>query len=383
MNEISILALIFGGLLVVSAYIFYRAKNLIPYVHSAAKVSAWRANLISESRLDELAESPKTKQVFNVLEDTGYQSYISQISLEGEIDVDEVEEQLHSFLNDRYGEVLEIAPEERRGVIEKAIGITNLQNLEGVTIGKSEKISEDKLEKIVRSSPTFSEEKLEMLSSAENIERLLDYLEGSEYYDPLSEALDERYEEEGISSLLRALDKTYYQTLWEDVTGKKAQRSVLKDIIGTKIDMMNIKLLFRLKKEETPPEKIAEFMLPLYRLSEDQIKEMASAEDLQSAAEVLVDTTYGSPVQESLNRFEETGSLYDFEKILDEEFLTICRRISINQPFTLASILTYVYLTEIEVRNLRTIIGLKTEEVEPEEIKNNLIRRRKIEFQST
>ncbi|KXA89876.1 hypothetical protein AKJ36_00795 [candidate division MSBL1 archaeon SCGC-AAA259I07] len=382
MNDIYLIVGLLGGLAVISGYIFYKAKNLIPYVHSGAKTSAWKANLLTDARLDELSESPQIKQILNILEDTQYQFYISQVSREGGVDVGEVEDQLNSFLNSRYEEILEIVPEERKGVIEKTIQITNLRNLAGITIGASEEIPEENIKEIVSPSPTMSQEELEMLLSAKNLERLLEYLEGSEYYDPLSEALEERYEDEGISSLLRALDKTYYETLWEDIERKKAQRSVLKEIVGTKIDMMNIKLIFRLKREETPPERIAELLVVPYRLSEDQLKDMTSAEDIQSAAEVIMDTFYGPPLQESLNRFEETGSLFEFENTLDEEFLRICRRISISQPFSLAPVLTYIYLTETEVRNLRTIIGLKAEEIDAEKIKNNLIRRRKIEIQS-
>ncbi len=381
MDDITLLLGVIAGLSVISVFIFYRAIKLIPYVHSSAKMNAWEANILSESRLDELLESPQAKQVLTFLEDTEYKEYVSEVSLEGKIRLAEVEKALNLYSRDRYEDILEVVPEERKETIEKVIGSIDLQNLKGIVIGLNRGVSGEELDKFLLSSPTFSQERLEMLTSAENLERFLECLEGSEYYEPFSEAYDEMDEEKGVFLLLRALDRAYYESLWEMVKEKKAQRDVLKDIIGTKLDLTNVKLILRLKREDIPPERISEFTVPSYRLTDEQLKDMAAAKDIQSAADVLSGTVYSQIVQEGLNKYEETNSLFDIERTFDEEFLRTCRRISLSNPFSLAPVLSYIYLMETEVRNLRTIIGLKSEGIEPAEIENNLIRRRKIELQ--
>lgn len=380
MNDILLFLTIVGGLAVVSAIIFRRAGHLVPYIYCGSKVSAWEAKLIPEARFDDLAESRNTKQVLTSLEDTEYQHYIGNISLEGKIEVEEIEECLNFFLRDHYQELLEIIPEERKDVVEKIIGIIDVRNLKGIMTGVSEEIPKEELKRVLVPSSTRPKEKIEMLLSAETIDKLLDYLEGSDYYDAISEALEKRYEKEGVYSLIRALDKAYYGTLWEDVTGKKAQLSVLKNIIGTKLDMINIKLIMRLKREEAQAETIAELLVPSYRLSDEIIKEMTVAESVQSAAEAASDTIYGPTLREGLRQFEKTGSLFQVEKALDEQFLKICREISVGQPFTLASPLTYIYLLETEVRNLRIVTRLKAEGVESRRIKDTLLRKPEIEF---
>lgn len=378
MNDLLLLISILGILFLISAFIFQKARRLVPYLQLGAKVSAWEANLLSEARLDELNEAPEIEQIFTALEDTQYQPYIGDISLEGEIDVVETEESFNSFLRDRYAELLEIVPEEREDVVRDVIGIVDVRNLKGIMTGISEDLTEEKIENMLIPSPTLPEDKLEMLLSAESLDRLLEYLKGSPYHGPLSEALEERYDEEGIPSLIRALDKTYHKNLWRAVKEKKAQRSVLEKIIGTKLDIINIKLILRLKKEETHPERIGDFLVPPYQLSDEQIKDMTVAEDTSSASEIIMDTVYGLAVQEGITQFEETDSLFALEKRLEEEFLRICRGISLGQPFTLAPTLTYIFLTKNEVRNLRTISRLKAEGVEPDEIENNLTRRLEI-----
>lgn len=379
MNELVILILMLAGLSLVSGYIFHRTRRIIPYIHSEAKVRAWKANLISEPRLYEFAESPKTERILTALEDTGYQTYLTGISMENGIELEEVEDSLNLFLNDRYSDILEIVPEEREGMIERIVGIVNVHNLKGIVIGIERGLSEEKMRRYLVPSPTFSEERLEMLTSAETMDGLLEYLEGFEYSESLSEALEEKYEEEGISSLLRALDKAYYQTLWEEVRGKEAQRSVLETIIGTKLDMENIKMIMRMKKDDVTPARIDEFLIPSYHLSDEQIRSMTSAEDMDAAGEVVRDTIYGPAVREGLNRFKETGSLSDLERVLDEQFLRGCRRVSRTQPFSLASLLEYIYSVRTEVKNLRIIIGLKEAGVEPERIRKKLIVGREIE----
>lgn len=382
MSDILLLVLIVGGLAVVSGYVFYRAKKTIPYIQAGARTSAWESKLLSDSRLDELAESPKLEQIFTMLEDTDYRSYLGEISLDGGTKTEEFEVQMYSFLSDRHKEILKIAPEEREETVEKIVEMIDIRNLMGVLIGMSEGISREEYGKILVPSPILSEERLDTLSSAESMEDLLEYLKGSEYYETISEAFEEGYEEKGISPIIRSLDKAYYEDLWELIEGKKAQRDILRDIIGTKMDMMNIKTICRLKKEGVEPEEITDHLVPSYRITEERIKSMTAGDSVQTAMEPATETIYGQAVKDGLNRFEETGSLYGLEKRLDEEFLSLCRRSSMSQPFSIASVLAYMYLMENEVRNLRTIFELKSEDIGSGEIKNNLIRRREIEFQT-
>ena len=143
---------------------------------------------------------------------------------------------------------------------------------------------------------------------------------------------------------------------------------------------MNIKLILRLKRERAPPEEIGRYLiLPPHELTEGMLRTMIIAEDVRSAIEAIAGTPYNKILWEALPQLETKG-LLALEKALDEAHLKLCRWLAISQFFTIAPVLTYIYLKETEARNLRAIIRLKADGVEPAQIKELILRVPKIEL---
>jgi vacuolar-type H+-ATPase subunit C/Vma6 len=137
----------------------------------------------------------------------------------------------------------------------------------------------------------------------------------------------------------------------------------------------------RLKREGAPPDEITKYViLPSHQLTEEMIKSMIIADDIPSAIEVIWGTAYGPVLHEVLPEVEATGSLLPAERALDEGLLRVCKRVAIVHPFSIGPALAHIHLKETEVRNLRTIIKLKADKVEPEKIKETLVRVPKIEL---
>jgi V/A-type H+-transporting ATPase subunit C len=155
----------------------------------------------------------------------------------------------------------------------------------------------------------------------------------------------------------------------------------LKKIIGYEIDATNIKLILRLKHEGATPEEITySLILPSYELSEKTLIWMAEAKSVQEAVSGISHTTYGPILAKALPEFETTGSLFTLEKALDEGQLKMCKWMLITKFFSLAPVLMYIHLKEIEVKNLRAIIRLKADKVEPDKIKEKIVRVPKFEL---
>jgi len=229
-------------------------------------------------------------------------------------------------------------------------------------------------------SPTTPRERLELLASADSLDKLLEYFKGTEHFDVISKAL-EGYEKLGLIALLSAMDKHYYSSLWADVLKRKAQRKVLRAVVGYEMDAVNIKLVLRLKKEGVPPDEIMKYViLPSHELRDDLLRGMAIADDVRSAVNLIQRTTYGPILLGALPRVDATGSLFAAEKALDEGLLMVCRWTAIVRPFSLAPVLAYIHLKDVEVRNLRAAIRLKADKVGPEKIKEMFVKVAKIEL---
>lgn len=290
-----------------------------------------------------------------------------------------VENALRDNSNARYRELLEMVPKERKETIRRVLQRVDLWNLKAIVTAIHKKIPKEERLKELMSSPTMPRERLEMLASAENFEQLLEFLKGSEHFDVLSEALRE-YEKRGLIALLSALDIHYYTSLWEDVLRVKAQRSILMSLVGYEIDSVNLKLILRLKLEGVKPEEIDRYLIrPSHQLTEEILRAMVVAEDIRSAVDVISRTFYGQILMEALPQVEAQG-LFVVEKALDEAQLKLCKWLAFTQFFSIAPAFAYIRLKEAEARNLHSIIRLKADGVEPQRIKELMVRVPKIEL---
>jgi len=395
---IEIVVIIFGLILSLFILVFISAQRSMPYIYSGAKVSAWEAKLLHESRMLEFADASKVSSILAGLDETGYRTYLANIPRDEDVDVVAVEQALNGHLRDSYHELLEVVPEKDKPIVVKLLKKMDLYNLKTVVAAIHNKVPKEKRLEEMLPSPTMSQERLEMLASAENFDTLQEFLKDTEYFDVFSTSL-EKYKEGGLSIVLFALDKAYYSSLWADVQDKGrlgfwkkfrnmkeiltkgAQRPILKKIIGYEIDAANIKLILRLKHEGATPEEITySLILPSYELSEKTLIWMAEAKSVQEAASGISHTTYGPILAKALPEFETTGSLFTLEKALDEGQLKMCKWMLITKFFSLAPVLMYIHLKEIEVKNLRAIIRLKADKVEPDKIKEKIVRVPKFEL---
>jgi len=377
MIEILILILALIGALF--AWVIINARRSMGYIFCNATISAWEARLLPEARLIELADAHRIVNIFSALDETEYRPQLAEVEKGEETDMGMVERALRENLNTRYRELINMVPEDRRSTVVKVLQRTDLWNLKTLITMIHEKVPPERRLQELIPSPTMPRERLEMLASAKDLDGLLEFMKGSEFFDVISGALGD-YEKQGPIALLSALDKHYYTSLREDALAKRAQRSTLKAMIGYEIDSVNIKLILRLKQEGVPPEEIDKHLIrPSHELTEAMLKAMIMAEDVRSAIHMIHITTYGKILVEALPKIEEQG-ISAAERALDEAYLKLCRWFEFTQFFGIAPVISYIYLKENEMKNLRAIIRLKADGLEPQRIKEKIVKVPKIEF---
>ena len=376
---IEVFVIVFGMIGFFFALVIFHARRSIAYIYTSATISAWEARLLPEARLMELADAPGVVNIFAALDDTDYRHQLSGIPREGEVNMVEVENAFRDNSNARYLELLKMVPNERKEMIRRILQRTELWDLKAIVTAIHNKTPREERLKELMPSPTIPRERLEMLASAENFEKLLEFLKESEYFSVLSDALRE-YEERGLIALLSSLDRYYYTSLWRDVLRVKAQRSILMSLVGCEIDIVNLKLILRLKREGAKPEEIDRYLIrPSYMLTEGMLRSMVVAEDIRSAVDVVSRTPYGKILLDTLPQIEAQG-LFTAERALDEMQLKVFRWIALTRLFSIAPALSYFCLKENEMRNLRAIIRLKVDKAEPQKIKETIVRVPKIEL---
>ena len=196
----------------------------------------------------------------------------------------------------------------------------------------------------------YSQISIDALVASKNVEELVDNLAGTEYYEPLKKIRE--METATLFDYDMALELYYFTTLW------KRQKRLLKGKelklyardCGTKIDLLNLQWVYRAKKyyHMLPPD-IYSLTIPIhYRLSVKEYK-------------TLVET---ASLEEFLRQAENTwyARKYDFGdgRTMEQTYKDCLRHLYLadrrQNPYSVASIYTYLYLKEEEIDKLTTAL---------------------------
>ena len=178
----------------------------------------------------------------------------------------------------------------------------------------------------------------------------MDNLKDTEYYEPLN-----KLKESGNASLFDydlALDLYYFQALWSKQRRnlKKQELEIFKRDYGTKIDLLNIQWIYRAKKyyHLLPPD-IYSLTIPVhYRLNIEEFKALVEAPSVEQFEAKLRESYY-----EKRYRYTGAKTLEQFYKdCLRDLYLRDRRR----NPYSIATISTYLFLKEEEIYKLTTAL---------------------------
>ncbi|MFO8068410.1 MAG: V-type ATPase subunit [Alkalibacterium sp.] len=191
----------------------------------------------------------------------------------------------------------------------------------------------------------------EALKKTSNLEEFKEALRGSMYYQPIK--LLETIEKPTLFDYETALDTFAFTTIWREKNKilSKDEQKTFEQIYGTKFDLLNIIFIYRYKKYyELPAEQISSLLIPVnYRLREQEISELLSAENIESFWRVLENTKYAKYIKD-IEDGVQLENLYD--TLLEEMIHSNAKK----DPYSIASIYAYLHDKEEEVELLTTLV---------------------------
>ena len=196
----------------------------------------------------------------------------------------------------------------------------------------------------------YSQISIDRLITSQNIDELVDNLKDTEYYTPLK-----RLRDSGAATLFDydlALDLYYFTTLWKSKRRilKKKELELFTRDCGSRIDLLNLQWIYRAKKyyHMLPPD-IYTLTIPIhYRIHVDEFKALVEAPYADEFRKLMESTAYARK--------------YDFEqkKTIEQMYKECLYRLYIadrrNNPWSIASITTYLFLKEEEIYKLTTAL---------------------------
>jgi len=348
-------------------FLLLSTKRTMDYVFCGSTVSVWEAKLLSESRFMEIADSPNFRAAVSMLEDSEYQRTVKEV---GErVDFVALERAFHTHVSEKFRELLSLVPEESQPAVRKLLEWRDMWNLKVIVTAIHNGIPKEERAKELLPSPTVSEGRLQLLCSAESLEQLVEFLEGTEYAEAISSSLED-YKKFGLAPVLVSLERAYYSSLWNEVRRRKPQRKILRKLVGFQVDAVNAKLILRLKEANVVGQEIEKYLVrPANELTETMLKAMIVAEDLKSAIHAVRITTIGQVLTEAMEEIER-GGVEAVERALEKHYLKLCKWLELTNQFSIAPVVSYLAHKEAEMRRLKLALRLKADGFEPQEIKD-------------
>ena len=198
-----------------------------------------------------------------------------------------------------------------------------------------------------------------------DFDQLMDVLHGSGY----DKVLEPYISKEIISTfdMEEALDEYYFTRVL--ASAKKYLTAIdykaAKDFFGTEADVQNILWTYRYKKYyDFTKEDILNHVLPnRYKLRKEQIFKMSDA-DLEEFEALIAETKYGSLFVSSDAQWDNKAANY------------LCKMYAHqlhHSRYSFSAIVAYLFLKEIDIQNIITIIESVRYGMEPAQIEQYLI----------
>lgn len=193
---------------------------------------------------------------------------------------------------------------------------------------------------------------LASLTQAANVEELIQKLQGSPYYETLSQL--QKHGTVTRFDVEMQLDLYILRSLW-DMANKQFSRSdqkLLAECLGTRLDLLNLQWIYRGRQYyHLSPSQIYALLIPVhYRLRVHQIQKLTEASSPEAFTTVLKTTGYGSAVAyDSQNRpaLEEA-----YQHILNRIYSNISRK----NPYSIAILDSYLYFKQQERKRIVTTL---------------------------
>ena len=341
--------------------------SMFPYTYPNARVRARKGRLFTDKQYTEIIESQNIEEVKNYLRGSPeYAKYIDEYPLEKALDTQ---------LAENYDVIARIAPDNSKEAFKFLMKKWDIRNIKSIIIAKEAGLD---LEETMNLVVPFGElsDKLNALIDADNIDEVLNNLEGTDYAPILEDAIP-IYKETGVLLPIEAsLDKYLLENLLRTAaTPEDDNTAYLHEYIGNMVDITNIKIILRAKADGLKFEAIEPYMISDgYQIREWKLKDLMESEDVSGVVSGLEGTDYAPMLSESLTEYSETGSIVAFEKALDNHLNEIAKRISQKNQFGIGPMIGFLNKKEKEIKNLKIIVrGKREQELSPTAIKEMLV----------
>ncbi|HPY71880.1 MAG TPA: ATP synthase A1 subunit C [Methanothrix sp.] len=363
-------ALVVG--LIIFVPVLLRVIEIADYAYSNSRIQVMSSRIIREDKLKEMIEASSLAEVVAALETTEYSPYLREMMEERS---ESIERALNRHTADAYREVATMVPMNLKKILTVLIRKWDVYNIKLILRGVYAERSPDDIRADLVQVGELDPQKIGELAEARSLEEAISNLDGTPY-SRLAESLQIFDQTRNLTVLEAKLDNILYEDAWKNATSQPVDENLLalKNYLATNIDVVNLKFVFRAKKDGLAAGSIENYIVKGGGLQESFIKSTLEVDTVDNVVASLEGTKYYQPVIGAVPEYESTGSILPIELALDGYLARVGKDISITQPFGIGPAIGYLSLKEMEVRNVRTLARGIEAGLSPDEIRNLIMK---------
>ncbi|UCD92489.1 MAG: ATP synthase A1 subunit C [Methanobacteriota archaeon] len=284
--------------------------------------------------------------------------------------VDLIEMATRNNLAKVFTQIFEFSEGNLRTMISRYLDRYDVKNIKSLLRGRFCEATNEEIWETIIPAGSFTTEYLQKLLELETIDKIVDGLEGTIYWESLKQVDEEVKESGSLAPFEDALSHRYYSFLLEAVPPTTEPNLRFRRFIGREIDILNLKTLLRVRFEEAELERDV-FIAGGLEIPKADLNDMIETPMNQLEAE-LKGTTYASVLLPVLKDIEQKG-LNEAVRVLEKFILMWASKHSHIHPLSILPVLDYFARKEREVENIRIIARGKHEGLSTDVIKELLV----------
>lgn len=338
------------------------------YPYTYARVCHMRSVLLKKEDYHKLLKM-SLSEIIAFFESSLYKSEIDMLAQELS-GIDLIEVALNRNLASTYKKLLRISSGYLRQLIGEYLKRKDVEDIKTILRAVFVNESPKKLKTLIQGAGTLSYDYLIQLSKLGDIEQIIAQINIFSTAK-LKEAYASFKSSQSLLEIETALDNAYYSNMLELASQLKGKGGAFSDFLKKEIEIVNLLTLLRLKKERIEKKDIHRYLFSLERYP--ALQSLLDITSIGEAAKILERVDYSSAVKKGLEAFEKKNSLIELETSLYNYLFNKSISLSGKFPMFLNTILGYMFLKEMEIRNLRILLKGKQLNLSSDFIEGQLV----------
>ncbi len=323
------------------------------FAQAISRIKVLETRLLDKAKFDRMIESPSAEEALKIIQENEYSIHLGKIKKPQEYDI-----LLSEELKRIYALLVEVSPV--KGLVDMMSIRYDYHNIKVLLKAKA---LEANLDYLLIDIGTVDLDKLKVYINSE------DYVDLSPI---MREGTSKAATEFKINKDPQIIDIILDSYMFKDMLSKamKLENEFIINYLKISIDLINIKTLFRVKKQNKDRDFLMMVILSGGKLDKDVFLN-AINESMDSFSQKLSYTDYGNILKQAQEEYLNTGKMNGFEK-LSENFIMDIMKDTKFISFGPEPLLAYLIAKETEIKNIRIIMVGKLNKVAPAFLRERL-----------